>query len=74
MRSTKLKLFQRCVPSPLLYGSECWRVTEHDLKHLSTFHTKRLWNTMIIFWPQKNSNKQNYRTKRYEQHTTKYGR
>ena len=27
---TELKLYQSCVLSTLLYGSECWRMTEHD--------------------------------------------
>ena len=34
---TKLKLYQSCVLSALLYGSECWRMTEHDLAKLSSF-------------------------------------
>ena len=29
---TKLKLYQSWVLSTLLYGSECWRIMEHDLK------------------------------------------
>ena len=39
---TKLRLYQNCVISTLLYGSECWRMTETDLNKLSTFHTKNL--------------------------------
>ena len=37
---TKLRLYQSFVLSPLLYGSECWRLTEKDLNlsKLSTFH------------------------------------
>ena len=34
--NTKLKLYQSCV-STLLYGSECWRVTESDLTKLRSF-------------------------------------
>ena len=37
---TKLKLYYSCVLTTLLYGSECWRLTEKDLSKLSTFHTK----------------------------------
>ena len=39
---TKLKLYHSCVLTTLLYGSECWRLTEKDLTKLSTFHTKSL--------------------------------
>ena len=28
---TKLRIYQSCVLSTLLYGSECWRMTGHDL-------------------------------------------
>ena len=37
--NTKLKLYQSCVVSTLLYGSECWRITETDLTKLRSFHT-----------------------------------
>ncbi len=40
--TTKLRLYQSCVLSTLLYGSECWRTTENDLHKLSAFHTKSL--------------------------------
>ena len=39
---TKVRLYQSCLLSSLLYGSECWRMTESDLNKLSTFHTKDL--------------------------------
>ena len=50
-RRTKLRLYKSCVLSTLLYGSECWRMTKLDLKHLSIFHTKCLRNITRIFWP-----------------------
>ena len=34
---TKLKLYRNCMLLILLYGSECWRMTEHDLAKLSSF-------------------------------------
>lgn len=37
--STNLKLYQSCVVSTLLYGSECWRIAETDLSKLRSFHT-----------------------------------
>jgi len=54
---TKLKIYQSCVLSTLLYGSECWRMLESDLGKLSTFHTKSLRKILHIFWPQTISNK-----------------
>ena len=55
-KQTKLKLYQSCVLSTLLYGSECWRMTENDLTKLSVFHTKSLRRILRIFWPNKISN------------------
>ena len=53
---TKLKLYQSCVVSTLLYGSECWRMTEADLSKLRSFHTTCLRRILQIFWPEKISN------------------
>ena len=55
---TKIKLYQSCVLSTLLYGSECWRMTEGDLNKLSTFHTKKLRRILRIFWPKTISNQE----------------
>ena len=52
-KQTKLKLYKSCVLSTLLYGSECWRMTENDLTKLSVFHTKSLRRILHIFWPNK---------------------
>ena len=35
---TKLTLYNSCVLSVLLCGSECWRMTEKDINRLSSFH------------------------------------
>ena len=35
-----LKIYQGCVMSSLLYGSECWRMTESVITKLSVFHTE----------------------------------
>ena len=53
---TKLKLYNSCVLPVLLYGSECWRMTEQDQNKLSVFHTKSLRRILRIFWPHKISN------------------
>ena len=53
---TKPRIYQSCVLSTLLYGSECWRMTEHDLSRLASFHTASLRKILRIFWPRKISN------------------
>lgn len=52
-RRTKLCLCQSCVLSSL-HGSECWRMTETDLRPLSTWPRKWLRNIMLIFCPSDN--------------------
>ena len=34
---TRLKLYHSCVLSTLIYGSECWRMSEGDLPHCQSF-------------------------------------
>jgi hypothetical protein len=53
---TKLKLYQSCILSTLLYGCECWRMNEMHLTKISVFHTKSLRRIMRIFWPNTISN------------------
>ena len=53
---TKLKLYRSCILSTLLYGSECWRMTEHDLAKLTSFHTTSLRKVQCIIWPRTISN------------------
>ena len=36
-KPTKIKLYQSCVLSTLLYGSECWRMTEKRTQSNSQF-------------------------------------
>ena len=55
---TKVRLYQRCVLSTLLYGWECWRKMGCDRNKLSTFHTKHLRRILLIFWPETISKKQ----------------
>jgi len=54
---TKIKLYQSCVVSVLLYGSECWKMTDTGACKVNTFHTKTLWRIMKIFWPLTITNK-----------------
>ena len=53
-KKTKFKLYNSCVLSVLLYGSECWRTTDKDINRLSSFHYTSLRKIMQIFWPNKN--------------------
>ena len=55
---TKLRLYQSCILSTLLYGSECWRMTETDLSKLRSFHTTCLRKILRIFWPRKITNEE----------------
>ena len=55
--NTKLKLCQSCALSTLQYGSECWRMTEHDLAKLSSFYATSLRRIQRIFWPRTISNR-----------------
>ena len=63
---TKLRIYQSCVLSTLLYGSECWRMTEQDLSKLASFHTANLRKILRISWPQKISNDQLLRQTKQE--------
>lgn len=55
-RKTKSRFYKSCVLSVLLYGAECWRMTEGDINRLSSFHNGCLRKIMGIFWPNKISN------------------
>ena len=52
--------------STLLYGSECWRMTETDLSRLRSFHTTCLRKILRIFWPRKINNEELLRRCRQE--------
>ena len=55
---TKIRLYWSCVVSTLLYGSECWRITETDLSKLRAFHTTCLRRILRICWPRKVTNEE----------------
>ena len=56
----KIKIYNSSVLSVLLYGAECWRVTQRDSQRLSGFHTSCLRKICRIYWPQKITNKELY--------------
>ena len=51
-----VKIYESCVLSTLLYGSESWRMTQKDMNKLSVFHLSCLRKICRIYWPQKVSN------------------
>ena len=57
---TKIKIYNSNVLSVLLYGEECWRVTQRDSQRLLGFHTSCLRKICRIYWPQKITNKELY--------------
>ena len=60
-KNTKIKIFNSCVLSVLLYGAESWRIIEKDLNKLSTFHNTCLRKILKIFWPNKITNTELHR-------------
>lgn len=60
MKKTKIKIYNSNVWSVLLYGAECWRVTQRDSQRLSGFQTSCLRKICRIYWPQMITNKQLY--------------
>jgi hypothetical protein len=65
-RETKLRIYQSCVIPVVLYGSECWRMTEKDSSTLAAFHTSCLRKICRIFWPETISNKELLKMTRQE--------
>ncbi|XP_063427447.1 uncharacterized protein LOC134710955 [Mytilus trossulus] len=55
-KKTKLKIYNSCVTSVLLYGAECWRMTEKVINRLFSFHNTCLRRIMKIYWPNKITN------------------
>ena len=58
---TKIKIYHSNVLSVILYGAECWTVTQRDSQRLSGFHTSCLRKICRIYWPKKITNKELWR-------------
>lgn len=56
----KVQLYNSCVKSVLMYGSECWRVAKGDMNKISAFNNGCLRKICRIFWPNKIKNKELY--------------
>lgn len=54
--NTKLKIYQACVLSTLLYGSEAWALYTHQERRLNAFHMRNLRRLLGITWQDRVSN------------------
>nr|XP_043069933.1 uncharacterized protein LOC122322283 [Drosophila bipectinata] len=55
-RKTKLRIFNSCVKSILLYGSETWLTTQRILMKLQAYINKCLRIILGVFWPDRIAN------------------
>ena len=53
----KIKIFNACVKSVLLYGCETWLVTSEIRRKIQVFVKRRLRYILRIWWPNITSNK-----------------
>ena len=53
---TKITVYQACVLSTLLYGSECWTTYAKQTKQLNSFHLRCLRRILHIKWQDKITN------------------
>lgn len=49
--TTKLKIFNSCIKSLLLYGSETWKISQNIMSTLQIFMNRSLRKIMRILWP-----------------------
>ena len=60
-KETKIKIFNACVKSVLLYGCETWLVTSKIRRKIQTFVNRYLRYILRIWWPKIISNKDLWR-------------
>ena len=60
-QGTKIKIFNACVKSVLLYGCETWLVTSEIRRKIQTFVNRCLIYILRIWWPKIISNKDLWR-------------
>ena len=60
-KNTKVKIFNACVKSVLLYGCETWLVTSEIRRKIQTFVNRCLRYILRIWWPYVISNKDLWR-------------
>jgi len=56
-KHTKIRIFNACLKSVLLYGCETWLITNEIQRKIQTFVNKRLRFILRIWWPNIISNK-----------------
>ena len=54
--NTRMKVYQACVLSTLLYGSEAWTLYMHQERRLNAFHMRNLRRLLGITWQDRVSN------------------
>ena len=54
--NTKIKVYQACVLSILLYGSETWTLYEYQVRRLHSFHMRCLRRLLGITWQDRETN------------------
>lgn len=54
--NTKIKVYQACMLSTLLYGSEAWTLYTHQERRLNAFHMRNLRQLLGITWQDRISN------------------
>ncbi len=54
--NTKMKVYQACVLSTLLYGSEAWTLYKHQERRRNAFHMRNLRRLLGITWQDRVSN------------------
>ena len=52
----KMAVYNACILSTLLYGSETWTTYAHQEIRLNTFHLRSLWHILSISWQDKVTN------------------
>ena len=62
----KIRIFNACVKSVLLYGCETWLVTNEIERKIQTFVNRRLRYILRIWWPNIISNKDLWKAKGQE--------
>ena len=65
-KGTKIRMFNACVKSVLLYGCETWLVTKNIQRKLQTFVNRCLRYILRIWWPNIISNKDLWKVTRQE--------
>ena len=53
---TKMAVYNACILSSLLYGSETWTMYARQEKRFNTFHLRSLWHILSISWQDKVTN------------------